>query len=161
MRRTPREAILSLVSYVDGGETNSGPASMLDQGGGLSFFFLRRSFASPRTRGTTNEQQPGKYSGFWLSAAQSEWDCAAHLLPAFISAEAKTGFLAPSPRKGIRIQLQQRNCLRVSRSSCAPVAKSWLAKNRGGVSLSGANVASGKTAGGASIPAPYSCAFLK
>lgn len=78
------------------------------------------------TRTTTSETPPGKCSGLWLPAPVRS-RTSAHLLPAFTSAEAEIGCPCGP---GSRHQLQQRDCLRMTRSSFTPdVIYIYFAKN--------------------------------
>ena len=84
------------------GETNTvRPISEPNGAAASHSSILRRSFASSRTHGTTNEKRPGKYSGSWLPTVRRFGKRhSMHLLPAFISAEAKTGSVCVSAFDG-------------------------------------------------------------
>jgi hypothetical protein len=105
----------------------------------LSFFFSRRSFFEPQPversgiddrgyRSDSNEVETGKYSGSWLARV-----CSTRILfPAFTvpCGGSRVGCYPkmqaarlPLQRLalGNRIQLQQRNCSRISREFLAPL----------------------------------------
>ena len=72
-----------------------------------SFFFLAKKFCRGPAQAGANESESEKCSGSWLSGGRF---CPPHLLPAFTSAFGDWPV-------GSRIQLQQRNCFRISRNS--------------------------------------------
>ena len=91
-----------------------------------SFFFSAKKFFRGPALAGANESGSGKYSGSWLAADSTPRQAARFiLLPAF------TFGLAEDWHLGSRIQLQQRNCLRISRSSFHRIAITKLAKNCG------------------------------
>ena len=130
-----------LVSVVMG-ETRARRASVKRRNGRVadpSFFFSAKKFFRGPALAGANESDSGKYSGSWrakrLGVLRAERRAkeifrshrSSHhrfiLLPAF------TFGLAEDWHLGSRIQLQQRNCLRISRSSVHRIAVTKLAKN--------------------------------